>query len=199
MMAALAAVLLLLGSAAKAPTPPPPSADQLLERLASAGKDVRRLSGDFVQRKHVAAFKQELTSRGHFEFARPSRLEWRYTEPDPSRLVVDGNRATLELPDEAPQTFDLAEQPSLRAILAQMQLWLGGGGDLSRARADYEITLPKPTTLHLVPREKGLRARIASIDVDVDPSSLLPRSVRIAEPGEDSTSITFSNVRRVTK
>jgi len=170
--------------------------DAFLARLASAGKNVRALSGEFVQKKNVAAFKQELSSRGHFAFERPAHLEWRYTEPDPSTLVVDGDRATLTLPDEPPQSYDLARQPGLRALVRQMQLWLGGGADLAAARADYEMTAPAPSSLHLIPRAQALRARIRSIDLAFDPQTLLPRSARVVEKAGDTTAVTFRNLKR---
>src|SRR5262249_4010015 len=77
----------------------PADTDAFLARLSAAGRGLHALSGEFTQKKRVAAFQQELTSRGRFSFERPSHLEWRYTEPDPSALVVDGDRATLTMPD----------------------------------------------------------------------------------------------------
>src|SRR5262249_29854790 len=168
--------------------------DAMLSRLAAAGKDVHALSGDFTQKKRVAAFKQELTSHGRFAFARPAHLEWRYTDPDPSALVVDGDKATLTLPDEPPQTYDLARQPGLRAVIRQMQLWLGGG-DPSHIKNDYELSLQKGA-LHLVPRDAKLRARIASVDVEFDDKTLLPRTVRVGEAGGDQTAISFSSLKK---
>src|SRR5262245_9262418 len=156
--------------------------DAMLARLAAAGKDVHSLTGEFTQKKRVAAFKQELTSHGRFTFARPAHLEWRYTDPDPSALVVDGDKATLTLPDEPPQTYDLSRQPGLRAIVRQMQLWLGGA-DAAQIKSDYEVSLSKGGALHLVPRDAKLRARIAAIDVEFDAATLLPRAVRVAEAG----------------
>ena len=170
-------------------------ADALLARLAAAGKDAHGLSGDFTQKKKVAAFKQELTSHGRFVFARPAHLEWRYSDPDPSALVVDGDKATLTMPDQPPQSYDLAKQPGLRAVVRQMQLWLGGGADTTQIKNDYEVSLVK-NALHLVPRDAKLRARIASVDLEFDDKSLLPRAVRVSEAGGDVTAISFSNVRK---
>lgn len=169
-------------------------ADALLARVGAANKDVHALSGEFTQKKRVAAFKQELTSHGHFAFARPAHLEWRYTDPDPSALVVDGDKATLTLPDEPPHSYDLAKQPGLRAVVRQMQLWLGGG-DPAQMKTDYDVTLAKGA-LHLVPRDAKLRARINAVDVEFDDKSLLPRAVRVSEAGGDLTAISFSNLKK---
>lgn len=169
--------------------------DAMLVRLSAAGKDMHALSGEFTQKKRIAAFKQELTSHGRFAFARPAHLEWRYTDPDPSALVVDGDRATLTLPDEPAQTYDLAKQPGLRAVVRQMQLWLGGGADPAQIKADYEVSLVKGA-LHLVPRDAKLRARINAVDVEFDDKTLLPRTVRVSESGGDLTAISFSSLKR---
>jgi outer membrane lipoprotein-sorting protein len=168
--------------------------DAMLARLAAAGKEVHALSGEFTQKKRVVAFKQELVSHGRFAFARPAHLEWRYTDPDPSALVVDGDRATLTLPDEPAQTFDLTKQPGLRAVVRQMQLWLGGA-DPAQIRGDYEVSLVKGA-LHLVPRDAKLRARINAVDVEFDDKTLLPRAVRVSESGGDLTAISFSSLKK---
>ena len=185
--------------ASAAPPGAPLSLDAFLERLAAAGKNVRALRGEFVQRKRLAAFEKELTSRGRFELVRPAHLEWRYTDPDPSALVVEGDRATLSLPDEPPQTYDLTRQPGLAAILRQMRLWLGAEADLSRLKADYDLTLTQPKEgpiLHLVPRTPALRARISEIEVAFDGRTLLPRSAQVTERSGDRTVITFVKVER---
>jgi outer membrane lipoprotein-sorting protein len=198
------ALVLALAAASPVPTPSPPAApspavDSFLARLAAAGRKVQSLSGEFVQRKRVAAFKQELTSHGRFECMRAGHLEWRYTDPDPSALVVDGDHATLTLPDEPPRRVELAQRPGLRAILAQLQLLLGGAVDLERARGEYEMTLMAgkgSATLHLVPRAESLRTRVRAIDVEFDDRTLLPRSARLLEASGDVTQIAFSRLVR---
>jgi Outer membrane lipoprotein carrier protein LolA len=187
----MSAVLALyaLGSAA--------DVDAFLARLAAAGKDLHALSGEFTQQKRVAAFKQVLTSHGRFVFRRPAYLEWRYLDPDPSVLTVAGERATVALPDEPFHTYDLAQQPVLRAILRQLQMWLGGGAgaDPAQIKADYAVSAAE-RGLHLVPRDPKLHARITALDVTFEERTLLPRSVRVSEVGGDVTTIIFSGLKK---
>ena len=81
--------LAFAGVASAAPLNP---VDPLLARLDVAAKGVTSLSGEFTQKNKIKIFKQEVRSKGKFYFERPRRIRWEYLEPDPSTLVLDGDR-----------------------------------------------------------------------------------------------------------
>ena len=97
-----------------------PSVDELTQRLEASSKDLRSLSGEFTQRNKLKLFKQELRSKGRFSFEKPRKIRWEYLEPDPSTLVLDGDKATLSTPGAAPQTFDLTKDATMRAVFDQL-------------------------------------------------------------------------------
>jgi hypothetical protein len=123
-------------------------------------------------------------------------LEWRYLEPDASALVIAGQKMTLTLPGEPPQTYDLAQRPALAALSTQFRLWLGG--DATRLSADYQVRLQTGRdgpTLELLPRQAGPATRFARIVIKFDPQSLLPRAVTLAESNGDTTTVRFQKLR----
>jgi outer membrane lipoprotein-sorting protein len=194
----LAALLLL---ATHAHAAPPPPVDQLLANLDAASKSMTSLSGEFTQRNRLKLFKQELRSKGRMSFRVPRQIRWEYLEPDPSLLVLDGQKATLTTPGAPPKVFDLDRDATMRAIFDQLLLWLGPGS-LSRARADYELAsagtaeapilvlTPKPTS----PVSKAFQ----KIELRLDPKTFLLRSLLLTEKSGDEKEITFTKLERGT-
>src|SRR5690242_10169138 len=97
--AAIFCLALLAGVASADPT------DALLQKLQRT--KFSALDGEFTQSNRMKLFKQELKSRGRFSFRKPRQIRWEYLDPDPSKLELDGQRATLSSPGAPPQTFDL--------------------------------------------------------------------------------------------
>src|SRR5262249_37752822 len=110
----------------------------LVQKIDAAKAGVETLSGEFTQHNRVKLFKQELTAKGRFYFRKPRQIRWEYTSPDPSVMILDGNKATLTTPGAAPQTFDLDKDATMRAIFDQLLTWLGPGS-LAAEREDYAL------------------------------------------------------------
>jgi outer membrane lipoprotein-sorting protein len=163
-----------------------------LERLATARARAAPLHGEFTQTKIAALFKQKLVSHGRFAVAPPAHLEWRYTDPDPSALVVDGGRAVVTQTGSEPMPYDLARHPGLAAVVQQLQLWLGGALDPHALAAEYAIetrSARSATRVRLVPQKAPLASRVRWIEIELDDAQGLPRAIEVVEPSGDRTLI----------
>jgi outer membrane lipoprotein carrier protein len=171
----------------------------LLQRLEESSKTVSTLAGEFSQRNRLRLFKQELRSKGRFFFRRPRQIRWEYTTPDPSTLILDGQRATLTMPGSTPQVFDLERDATMRAIFDQLLLWLGPGS-LGQARADYQLSVAgtaEQPVLQLVPKPGGPIARaFLRVALRLDGKSLLIRAIELTERNGDDKEITFTRLDR---
>lgn len=195
------------GTAAQAPAGAPADAavESLLQRLRAAQADVRTLAADFTQRNRVKLFRQELTSQGRLIYdkgdppMRPARLRWEYTAPDPSLLLLIGERAELRAPGQAPRTFDTGRDGTLRAVFDQMGLWLGSGA-VQTARRDNTLSVAGTATaptLVLIPREGTALWRVfARVELRLDGKTLLLRGLLLQERSGDEKEITLSRVQR---
>jgi outer membrane lipoprotein-sorting protein len=199
----LACALSLSGGAAAA-AEADPRVDQLIGRIDQAQRGVRTLRAEFTQRNRVKLFKQELTSRGLLLYERGdggSRLRWEYVAPDPSTMILAGGKATLLLPGRGPQEFSVAGDSTLRAIFAELELWLGNGS-LRRAQAQGEYDMrasgdSKVPVLVLQPREKSPLSRTFSrIEMRLDGRTMLLKGLLLVERGGDEKDITFTRVDR---
>jgi outer membrane lipoprotein-sorting protein len=194
--AALLPAVLLPAARAHAEAPP---VDDLVKKVDAAKASVETLSGEFTQRNRVKLFKQELTSKGRLYFRKPRQIRWEYTSPDPSVMVLDGNRATLSTPGAAPQTFDLEKDATMRAIFDQLLTWLGPGS-LATARADYAVaaggTAAAPV-LTMTPKPASAIGRaFTRIELRLDPKTWLLKSILLVEKSGDEKEITFTRLQK---
>jgi outer membrane lipoprotein carrier protein len=192
-------LLLALAASPARAAAEPPKLDELLRVVDGAKASIETLAGEFTQRNRVKLFKQELTSKGRLYFRRPRQIRWEYTAPDPSTLILDGNRATLRTPGAAPQLFDLERDATMRAVFEQLLTWLGPGS-LAAARADYELaaggTASAPTLL-LTPRADRPVARAFSrVELRLDGKSGLLRAIALTEKNGDEKEISFTKMQK---
>lgn len=170
----------------------------LLDRLEKASAQVQSLTGEFTQKSRLKLFKQELGSSGRLYFQRPRRIRWEYTAPDPSTLVLDGDKATLHAAGSPPQSFDLGRDAGMRAVFDQISMWLGAGS-LSGARADYDLAVSgtdAQPVLTLTPRTGTAVAKAFSrIELRFD-ARLLLRSILLREANGDDKEITFTKMEK---
>jgi outer membrane lipoprotein-sorting protein len=177
----------------------PLAVTDLVHKVDAAKAGVETLSGDFTQKNRVKLFKQELTSKGRLAFKKPRQIRWEYTAPDPSVMILDGNKATLRAPGAAPQLFDLDKDPTMRAIFDQLLTWLGPGS-LATARDEYDLgaagTAAAPI-LTLTPKASSAIAKaFTRVELRLDPKSWLMKSILLVEKNGDEKEIDFGKLQR---
>jgi outer membrane lipoprotein carrier protein len=193
--ALLLATALLPGRAARADV----KVDDVLAKIDGAKASVESLAGEFTQKNKVKLFKQELTAQGKLYFKRPRQIRWEYTTPDPSTLILDGNRATLTTPGAAAQQFDLDKDATMRAIFDQLLTWLGPGS-LAQARTEYEIgaggTAAAPVVVLTPKPDRPVARAFARVELRVDGKSGLLRTIALVEKNGDQKEITFTRLQK---
>lgn len=168
---------------------------ELVRNVDGAKGSISSLSGEFTQRNRVKLFKQEMTSKGRFSFARPRHIKWEYLSPDPSVMTLDGNRATVTTPGAAPQEFDLEHDATMRAIFDQLLVWLGSGS-IATASGDYDMEADG-ATLALTPKASSPVAKaFTRVELRFDPKTWLVRSIRLVEKNGDEKEIGFTKLQK---
>jgi outer membrane lipoprotein carrier protein len=195
------AVAALLAASSLARAEAPPLAD-VVARVDKAKASVETLAGEFTQKNRVKLFKQELTSKGRLYFKKPRQIRWEYLSPDPSVLILDGNKATLTTPGAAPQVFDLDKDATMRAIFDQLLTWLGPGS-LAAARNEYDMTTAGTAAapvLALAPKPATDIAKAFSrIELRLDAKTWLMKSILLVEKSGDEKEIDFTRLSRNAK
>lgn len=79
----------------------------------------------------------------------------------------------------------------MRTVAEQLWLWLGG--DYSRLNALYLMEKSGPSALRITPKDHRVSDYISSITITFDTTSRQPEKVEIADPGGDTTVISFKS------
>ena len=191
-------VAILAASSTVALAEPLPLAD-VVAKVDKAKAGVETLAGEFTQKNRVKLFKQELTAKGKLYFKKPRQIRWEYTSPDPSVLILDGNKATLTTPGAAAQVFDLDKDATMRAIFDQLLTWLGPGS-LAAARDDYEMAAggtEMAPVLVLTPKlASAVGKAFAKVELRLDNKSWLMKSIKLVEKNGDEKEIDFGKLTR---
>jgi outer membrane lipoprotein carrier protein len=174
--------------------------DRARERLAASLADVRSLTADFTQRKHLQVFGGTVESRGSVALAPPDRFAWCTTSPLAAELIVNGDKALRRRTSrdgkvtEVP--VDLERDPVTAATVRQVTMWTCGDLDSAAKSFDLALVSEQPLVVTAVPRDEMMRAVIASVRVTFATDPLALSEVVLHEKAGDETKITFSAVRR---
>jgi outer membrane lipoprotein-sorting protein len=162
-----------------------------LAEIQAASEKVRSFSSEFVQERRLALFAEPVIFHGSLTVVRPDRLRWEFTAPLPSVLIFRGEQG-IRCNDKVPPThFDLGTDPIMRTVAEQLWLWLGG--DYSRLNALYLMEKSGPSALRITPKDHRVSDYISSITITFDTTSRQPEKVEIADPGGDTTVISFKS------
>jgi outer membrane lipoprotein-sorting protein len=159
-----------------------------------AGKSVRSVEADFVQKKELAILARPLVSRGKFFFQSPDSLRWEYTEPVRSVLLLHGGETSKFVKENGQmrEVRSMAGQ-GLALILTEMTGWLDG--DFSDTDTFTVQRTRGKNLIRLIPRKPGLQKIINEIDLVPGNQPGLLRSVTIVEGRDATTILTFHHVR----
>ncbi|MBL8634524.1 MAG: outer membrane lipoprotein carrier protein LolA [Myxococcales bacterium] len=178
-----------------------PSPIELMTKVDAAQKDLRSLRADFVQHSRVKLFRQQISSEGRLQYQKgdPARLRWEYLKPDPSTMLLVGDKVQLKMGTRPPQVIDTGKDPMLRAIFTQLRLWLGQGS-LREAESEYEISVAGSVdqpALVLVPKAQSPLQRVFSrIELHLDGKTMLLRRLMMVEQSGDEKEIIFGKLDR---
>jgi outer membrane lipoprotein-sorting protein len=145
----------------------------------------------FVEEKTFARLTQTLRASGRLLYRRPDHLEKITLEPQPERLVVDGDRLTLTEDNQAPRVIDLDGQPAIRALVDAIRGTLSG--DLAALRRSYTVTMAGTLAdwrLTLVPSDPAVARLVVRTTIEGSGTAL--HMVETTQANGDATRMTIN-------
>ena len=146
---------------------------ELFDRLAKQ----KPSHATFVEKKYLSLLDKPVESRGELSFTPPGRLEKRTTSPAAERVLVDGDRITLERGGKR-YTMGLRDQPGVAVLVESIRATLAGNLDeltrtysasVSGEAARWKLTLHPldPAVSTLVDRIDigGEEARVRTVEI----------------------------------
>lgn len=175
----ITAICFMLSCAATAAHAGPWGIAQLMEELAA------RHSGraEFVEKKYVSVLTEPVESSGELSFTAPDRLEKRTVRPLSERLVLEGDRLSLERGSQR-RSVGLDEYPEIAALVGSIRSTLMG--DRAALEKIYRLSLngdARRWTLLLVPSTPAVVELVAYIRIGGSDGRV--DRVEIHQPGGD--------------
>lgn len=197
-MPLLGGTALLTLAAATPPAPPaaPAAVAAVLQAHCRAREATATLQARFVQTKVFAALGEADTSSGVVYYRKPDAVRWQYLAPDTSWTVLHGELGWSVFPRiRQVQKFNL-QRSQAEAVLSIVGFG-ACGKDLQDA---FEISLvasgAAAQVLVMTPREAGIAARFARIELTLDSQDHLPRQVVLHESAGDTMRFEFLDLAR---
>jgi outer membrane lipoprotein-sorting protein len=188
--AAFASSVLLCHAQSAVTKPPGWTIDRLMSTLA------QNKSGHatFEETKYLSIATQPVESSGELEFVAPDHLEKTTVSPKPERLVVDGDKLTIER-NQHKYILSLARYPELAALIESIRATLTG--NRNALERSYKVALAgqgDDWTLTLSPLDPHMSNVVSMITLDGTGDLL--RTVSIQQADGDHSVMRLRNASR---
>ena len=162
----------------------------ILEQLKKAQESLQDFTADITQAKVSSLTKAPVVSRGKMRFKRPDRIWVEMYPPYPTITVLNKGVLLIYFPDEkVAQRYQVAGNPALAKWLLFFQNPIDSLGKriwLQEERAGEVV-------LGIDPAED--LAIFQKIQITIDTSNWLPKSVQLVEKNDDCTTINYNNIK----
>ncbi|MFL5763270.1 MAG: LolA family protein [Bacteroidia bacterium] len=162
------------------------------QKMAAQSKLVNSLESDFTQEKYLSVMSEKIITKGHFQFKKVNMLRWEYT--DPLKYIIAINKDKMFIKDNGKVTkYDINSNKMFKSINEMMVNTVQGNLlDNKDYKAKYYEN-DKFYLLELSPTQKGAKDFLKVIQLYINKSDYAVDKVKMIEPGDDYTSIDFTN------
>jgi outer membrane lipoprotein-sorting protein len=186
-----------LATAAATPVASPAATDTAqwtLDRLMSTLAHNKSGRASFTETKYLAIADKPIESTGELAFVAPDHLEKVTVSPKPERLVVDGDKLTVDR-NQRKYTVSLAHYPELAAFIESIRATLAGNRYVLEQL--YKVSIGghgDDWTLTLTPLDSRMLKTVQTIKLDGTRDVL--RTVVIEQADGDHSVMQLRNASR---
>lgn len=184
-----------LATAAATPAPAAAGTAQwTLDRLMSTLAHNKSGRASFTETKYLAIADKPIESTGELAFVAPDHLEKVTVSPKPERLVVDGDKLTVDR-NQRKYTVSLAHYPELAAFIESIRATLAGNRYVLEQL--YKVSIGghgDDWTLTLTPLDSRMLKTVQTIKLDGTRDVL--RTVVIEQADGDHSVMQLRNASR---
>ncbi|MCI0566814.1 MAG: outer membrane lipoprotein carrier protein LolA [Acidobacteria bacterium] len=170
---------------------------ELLQKFNERQKAVQSLTATFTERKDLSLLAKPVVSNGTFLYAKPARIKWEYSVPEPRIFLITEDRFVAYYPNQK-----RAEEVPLSKLAGRRVFRVFGIGQTSEdLQKFFDISQAEPGDekdcylLVLTPKRRRVKDRLQLVRFWVDGRTYLPRKLEYLESDGDSTLLSFANIR----
>jgi len=168
--------------------------EQFKQQVKQTAQKTETIVSDFVQEKQLEFLNDEAISEGTLTFKTPDAIRWEYTSPDKYEVIFKGDQLFVN-DGNSTQNIDLSSNKLFKSFNALLINSIKG--DMFHDE-DFEISYFKVEDefqVHFIPKEKRMRRFIASFQLSFSEKDYQVIQLKLIEPSDDFTLITFKNKR----
>lgn len=164
---------------------------QGIERMATSTKTIK---AEFKQEKYLNILANKIDSKGKIYFKKPNLLRWEYNQPFEYVIILNGKEIIIKDQGNV-NSFDIGSSQAFKQI-NELIINSVQGNVLDEERFNIEYLENNSVYLaKLTPKEEQLKKFLKGIDIYFDRNDYSVERVKLIEPGDDYTLITFQNKR----
>ncbi|RFN59579.1 LolA family protein [Marixanthomonas ophiurae] len=162
------------------------------QHVEQTAQQTETIVSDFVQEKQLEFLNEAALSKGTLTFKAPDAIRWEYTKPYTYEVIFKGNQLTVH---EAGSTknIDLSSNKLFESFNSLLINSIKG--DMFKDE-DFTISYYKTEKgfmVSFIPKEKRMKRFIASFQLSFSEKDYQVTQLKLIEPSEDFTLITFKN------
>ncbi len=162
------------------------------QKMESQSKLVNTIESDFTQEKYLSVMSEKIISKGHFCFKKINMLRWEYN--DPYKYIIAINKDKMFIKDNGKVSkYDINSNKMFKSINEMMMNTVQGNLLSNKDYKAKEYESDKQYLLELAPVQKGAKDFLKVIQLYIDKADYSVVKVKMIEPGDDYTSIDFTN------
>lgn len=163
--------------------------------MQEAAGNIRSISADFIQEKHMKILVKPLISKGIIRFQSPDSLRFEYREPIQNILIMKGKSVSRFLrKDDAFVRDNAAAMSAMTVVMDEISQWLKGDFNTNVFNATIEDT-QKPGRIILAPKDKAMTNFIQDIVLVLSEQPGVFKEVIIRENQDSYTRLRFDKVQ----
>ena len=167
-----------------------PELQEFKIKVKENAKRTETIVSDFTQSKHLFVLDHVITSKGKLIFKSPNRVRWEYVDPYLNVAIFKDNQLLVDSEGKR-QNIDLGSNKMFRSLNSLIVNSIKG--DMFD-ESQFDLTYFKFEDYYMVtfvPKDKRLQKFIASFEMKFSHDFAEVDEVKLIEPNEDHTVITF--------
>lgn len=161
-------------------------------KLIETNKNVKSLTADFVQYKHMDFLSKDIESSGKFYLNGTNELLWKYIKPQEMNILFKNNKIITKSKGKT-NSVDLSSNKRFE----QLNDFIVGtyNGNFLDDK-NFNISYFKEGSnriVKLTPKQKDLSKYIKTVELFFKSNEFIVSEVKLIEPSDDYTKIIFKN------
>jgi outer membrane lipoprotein-sorting protein len=151
------------------------------------------LQCNFKQEKHSSLLKEPQSTTGIMYFQKPESLRWEYTSAAKFVLITSENKTVI-----INEKGEKIKNDKMFAPLSKLIIGVISGKELESEKNFKAECFASDKTILIVlnPISKQSKAMFSSIELTIDKTTNLAKTIKLNEKNDDFTIITFSNHKK---